>query len=94
MNAKFKTSLLLSIAIIIVGIALTFTGMSFTFEGPAKYVVELSQIWLCMFAGVVFALLFGFVRYDRVHALALLASVLHDYLMTSLYITAKTQGVR
>ena len=82
MNAKFKTSLLLSIAIIIVGIALALTGMSFTFEGPAKYVVELSQIWLCMLAGVVFALLFGFVRYDRVHALALSASVLHDYLMS------------
>ncbi len=82
MNAKFKTSLLISVAVIIIGIALAFAGISFTFEGPAKYVVEFSQIWLCMFAGVVFALLFGFVRYDRVYAIVLSSSVLHDYLMS------------
>ncbi|MGI6215759.1 MAG: hypothetical protein ACOYIT_07820 [Christensenellales bacterium] len=87
MNNKLKKSLTISVLIILAGAILALAGIALPFEGSAKYAVEFPQIWLCMLASVVFALLFGFARVDRAHAAAMSLALLNDFLL-SLSVTA------
>lgn len=74
--------LTISLLISVAGILLWALKIGFVFEGTAAVTVDLAQMWLCMLVAVIFSLLYGFVRFDRVHAVALAFSVLHDLLLT------------
>ncbi len=82
MNNKLKKPLTVSAVIIIIGIVLAITGAALPFEGSAKYAIEFPQIWLCMLAAVLFALVYGFARVDRAHAVAMSTALINDFLLS------------
>ncbi len=74
--------LVFSLLIAAAGILIAVLKLGFVFNGTAASMINVTQMWLCMLAGVIFSLLYGFVRFDRAHAVALAFAALHDFLLT------------
>ncbi|MDO5021857.1 MAG: hypothetical protein Q4E07_00790 [Eubacteriales bacterium] len=78
---KLKKPLAISVVVILAGVILALTSISLPFSGSAQYSVEFSQLWLCMFASVVFAFIYGFIRINRAYAVAIALATLNDLLL-------------
>lgn len=82
MTKKSMSFVMISAALAALGILLAVLKIGFKFDVTSAASMNLTQLWLCMLAAVIFGLLYGFVRFDRANATALAAATLHDLLLT------------
>ncbi len=75
-------ALVFSALIAVLALVLALAGLGMKFNFGAGTTLSCHQLWAAILAAAVVSFIFGWIRYDLAGALALLAAVVHDQLLT------------
>lgn len=81
-NRAAVNTMLVSLLVALVGLVLAFSRIGLKLMGGSVHMIDFLQLFICMAVAVLFAFVYGWLRYNSATGITLLLVSLHDFLLT------------